>query len=182
MTSIVSFEDIKSYANLTKDSISDYPAIEVNVDLVHAAIEEYCGRSIAVEDSGLEFSYHEFDRTRHVYLNNLPITAINSFALDGVLVDPSRYTVGLYGLVCKFDINDQDIHIDYDAGYESEDDIPRALYRAELIQIVYEYQTNDHIGASAVSTDGGSVSTPELGLLKTVKQLLNPFVHISRIN
>jgi len=179
VTSIVSFADLKAYLNLSKDTIDDYPALAVNVDLVHAALEDYCGRYIGEEEINVEESYHEFDSTKIVNLKHLPITAINSFKVNDVEIDIGSYTVGKYGLVTRFDISDAHVYIDYDGGYE---DIPTALYRAELIQIAYEYQTNDHIGATDVSTDGGSVSTPAIGLLSTVKQLLNPYIHPSRLN
>jgi len=52
-----------------------------------------------------------------------------------------------------------------------------SMNRAALLQTAYEFQAKDHIGASSVSAEGGSVQRPELGLLKEVKRILSKDKH-----
>ena len=51
--------------------------------------------------------------------------------------------------------------------------VPAELTRAALLQTVYEYQNKDSVGLENISNQGGSVTKPEIGLLKEVKQILN---------
>ena len=55
--------------------------------------------------------------------------------------------------------------------------VPDAMARAALLQTAYEFQSKDQIGAESVTTDGGSVSRPALGLLKEVKRNLEKYKH-----
>ena len=55
--------------------------------------------------------------------------------------------------------------------------MPPALSRAAMLQTAYEFQGIDHVAASSVQSEGGSIERPELGLLKEAKKLVVKLVH-----
>ena len=72
------------------------------------------------------------------------------------------------------------VSVVYTGGYAN-DEVPEGLNRASLLQTVYEFQGRDHLGAESVSSDGGVVQRPELGLLKIVKGLLDNYKHPTKM-
>ena len=145
--------------------LSDFPQIALLMDSVQASIESFCGRVFELE------SYTEtgFIDGLELYLPALPIKKIKSFEVDGVSVDISQLKITRSGVRIPNFALDAQWKLKYQGGF---DDIPADIQRAALLQTVYEYNRLPNVGATSVSTDGGSTRTPELGLLQEVKNLL----------
>jgi hypothetical protein len=51
------------------------------------------------------------------------------------------------------------------------------MNRAALLQVAHEFQRKERIGSDSISTEGGTVTYPQLGLLAEVKKRLNQYIH-----
>lgn len=170
MADLISFENLKSVLDLELKE-SDYPALAVIRDSVKAAIQSHIGRNL---DFG---KYTESKliayQTKMIGLMGLPVKSVSNVTIDGVAI--TDYKLRDYGIEISGGIEDQTVAVTYKGGFER---LPEDIGRAALIQTVYEYQNKDHMGAESVSSDGGSVSRPALGLLKETTRLLSPYRHV----
>lgn len=169
---LYSFTDLKKILDLENTSLSDYPALEVLADGVEARIEEYLGSLIILADR--TETYRVKRQTKLIPLNAVPIDSVSSVLLDGVVVSSDDYYIDTYGIQLEYSVSSGLFSVTYIGGYRA---APEWLRRALNMQIVYEYQNKDHIGADYVTTDGGSVGRPALNLLTDVKQTLDPHRH-----
>lgn len=165
---LVSTDKLISLLHLEND-IDSYPALLVLIDSVHAKFESHTRRKFSLDD------YIETTRQRSstamVGLNALPVDVVNSVTVDGIAT--SDYEITDYGIEFRRKLKGW-IVVDYSGGIE---EAAGDLERAALLQISYEYQNHDHMGAESVSNEGGSVQRPALGLLKEVSSLLKSYKH-----
>ena len=169
MADLVTFEDLKSLLHLDNDE-EDYPALTLLRDSVKDAIESFLGRTI--DNDSYSETKRIVSKTKMVPLNALPVDSVSSVTIDGSA--STDYTISDYGVELGATVSNLPVVVSYIGGLE---EIPGPINRAALIQTAYEYQNHDHIGAESVSTDGGSVQRPSLGLLKEVQRLLKTFKH-----
>lgn len=176
---LVSYADLKNLLGLTEAAISGYPALDVLNTSVQYAIEKYLGRELEKGDK-TETIFIGQSPSQMISLKALPIASIASVTITQAQVATSYvatdYDVVDYGLKMVSKFSNAKIVIAYNGGYESAD-IPTNINRAALMQIAYEWQAKDQIGAQSVSTEGGFVKRPELELLKEVKRMLNGEKH-----
>ena len=166
----LNFTDIASILQLEKQE-SDYPAISVIERSALTAIEEYLFRGLELTNETETFSARQSD----LGFNRYPIASLNSVVRNSIsLVEDTDYILNDWGIEILFPDGINKVTVNYDGGYTI---LPSAMYRALLVQTVYEWQNRDHIGSTSVTTEGGSVQRPELGLLKEAKRLLNKFRH-----
>lgn len=170
MINLVSFDDLKAILGLEKDE-TDYPALTVIKNSVVAMFEDFTHRSF-------KFTIHEeqsyvYSKTKMIPLKALPISKINSINLDGTPI--TDYKITPYGLELAASVEGGTITTNYEGGITGS--IPSNLNRAALLQTAYEYQNSDSIGQQTVSTEGGTITKSELGMLKEVKVLLQSAVH-----
>jgi len=161
---------------LEKASIDEYPSLKVLVTSVYEAFESYTGRAFELDTYTETVEVDGF----HVPLKALPVSAVAAITpTDGGATPPTLEAAQIraFGLILAASF-DGPLAVTYTGGYE---DRPDPLHRAALLQVLHEWQRRDTIGATSVSTDGGSTSWPELGLLKEVKRLLDPFVHTAKV-
>ena len=173
---LVSYADLKALLGLESATIAGYPSLSVIQLSVLAAIEEHLGREL--EQIERTATVHIGDwPSKMVVLKGLPIISVDSVAItleDGdTVVDADYYTTG-YGLKLHSAVRNAAITVTYTGGITT---VPPAIVRGALLQTSYEFQTKDHIGAESVSTDGGMVSSPPLGLLSEVKRMLTSQMH-----
>jgi hypothetical protein len=177
---LVEFSDLKSLLELERDALTDYPALEVLVDSTKAAIEEHLGREI---DYGRRTETIPFYEPGSM----LPLKALPVKELVSVTLTPwgssSSQTVTSayptpYGARLSGEVTGA-VTVIYKGGLTS---VPNWLRRAALVQVAYEFQNKDHIGADLVSIEGGSVSRPALSLLTEVKRMLAAHRHPSVFN
>ncbi|HCG7104104.1 TPA: hypothetical protein NJ322_005019 [Vibrio parahaemolyticus] len=166
---LVSFEKLKEVLHLERDSIESYPALQILADSCQSSFESYLCRFL--EDDTYTETFDAEDWDGFFPLKGLPIKSIKDVRVDGELcsMSPRIRTDGV-----QLPVRAGVVSIKYYGGY---DEIPADIERAALFQIVHEYQGHDHLGATSVSTDGGSVRRPQLGLLWEVKRLLNKHVN-----
>jgi hypothetical protein len=165
---LTTFEDLKALLKLQLDSLSDYPALSVIAESVTAAIQVYLCRDLELDSYTERF---DMDGERFIGLRAIPIKKIKSVTVDGVPF--IGYRQRLDRLEFHSPVNGL-LEVKYQGGL---DDIPEDIKRAALLQIAHEHQRHDHIGANSVSTDGGSVRNPELGLLKEVRRMLEKHIN-----
>jgi len=175
MFELVPFESIKDLLDLEKESAKDYPALQIIKMSVDAAIENELGRELE-QKARTETTSVTACGTSHIYLNAVPVVSVASVTVDGTALDSDDYTIMAGGLRLATEISGVDVVVVYTGGY-AQDEIPASLERAALIQTAYEYQTKEHVGATSVTTDGGTVSTPALQILPVVKNLLSKNKH-----
>ena len=176
---LVSYETLKALIGLTKDAITDYPALGVIQLSVEAAIDEYLGRGLEKKDR-TETIYIGRTPSKMVSLVGLPVLTVTSVTItqwntDTVLTS-ADYIITDYGLELHGKYQNAKIVVVYNGGYESAG-VPAGITRAALMQTVYEWQAKDQIGAESVSTEGGMVQRPALGLLKETKRMLDSYKH-----
>ena len=177
---LVSYANLQSVLSLEGSTIASYSDLSLIRDNVVHAIEAYIGRTLGYDS--FEKTIYITTPTQIISLPALPVFYIDSITITdsaGVesVLSASSYHVMEYGLYLHDMPTRGDKYvIEYDGGYEDEE-IPGDIKRAALLQTVFEFQSKDHIGAESVSTDGGHVSRPQLGLLNEVKRMLDGYKH-----
>ena len=166
---LTTFEDLKALMDLERDE-ADYPALVLLMDSVAGGIESFLGLKLT-NDTYIETKRIR-GKTKMIGLDALPVDSVSSVTVDSAVTTDFELTD--YGIELGLSVSNDDVIVTYIGGFE---EIPEAIQRAALLQTAYEFQNHDHIGAESVSTDGGSIQRPALGLLKEVKRLLNPFKH-----
>lgn len=170
MLTLVKFEDLASMLDLTKDSIDEYPSLKVLVSSVYVAIESYLSRT-------LEFDTYTESvdvRNRLIPLKAFPISNVVTVVIQSDSTNYAESCTKKYAHIMLPKEVEAYVTVVYSGGYE---EAPDPIKRAALLQVLHEWQRKDQIGAENVTNDGGSVIWPELGLLKEVRRLLDPFVH-----
>lgn len=175
---LVSYSDLKNLLALEDAAITDYPALNVLRDSVTSAFEVYTGR-LFESKARTETIYIGGHGTQMLKLDATPISSVGSLTVTisettETYTDHDDYEITAYGLKLLSSVSDCTIAITYTGGIS---DVPDSLERAALLQTAYEFQAKDQIGADSVSTEGGTISRPALGLLKEVRRLLNQNMH-----
>jgi len=173
---LVTYADLKNLLGLEDAAITDYPALNLLRTSVTYAIEEYLGRQL--ESKERSEIIHITSPTKMLRLDAIPIPSVSS--LDVTIADDTEiyisddYYITSYGLKFYHTISNAMVEITYTGGIST---VPDAISRAALMQTAYEFQAKEQIGAESVSTEGGFVSRPELGLLKETKRMLRKQIH-----
>lgn len=175
MIELASFEALKDILDLDKESINDYPALGIIQLGVLFAIEEELGRELESTER-TETTAVGLQSTNHLYLKAVPISSVSSVTVDGDALTSDEYTIMAGGLRLDSAVSESSVVVTYTGGY-TVTEIPQTLKRAAEYQTAYEYQGKENIGASSVTTDGGSVNTPALQLLPMTKRLLSKNKH-----
>lgn len=172
MTTIVSFSDLSIMLSLTKDE-SEYPVIPLLSDEVHDALEDHAGRNLGVIEKKTETGF--VDNEDFINLKNIPIKSVTSVVVDGVTI--TDYSIGEYGITFTTKVTGA-YTIITKGGFKT---IPANIYRAELSQIVYEYQNLNNLAAKSFTNDGGGVTIPGFVLLDQVIKLIQEYRHIDKL-
>lgn len=173
---LVTYADLKALLGLEDALITDYPALDLLRTSVTFAIEEYLGRQLESKERS-EIIYIT-SPTKMLRLDAIPVASVSS--LDVTIADDTEsytsddYFITEYGLKFYHSVSNATVEITYTGGIST---VPEAISRAALMQTAYEFQAKDQIGAESVSTEGGFVSRPELGLLKETRRMLNNHIH-----
>lgn len=174
---LVSYADLKSLLGLEGTIIGDYPALMVLKLSVTSAIEEYLGRELEVKARTEDVFVNE-SPTKMIALVGLPISSVSSVVITQnnttETLSENDYDIAQYGIKLHSNVSHAKISITYTGGVST---VPVGIERAALLQTAYEFQAKDQIGAENVSTDGGMVSRPALGLLKETKRMLKSEIH-----
>ena len=175
---LVTYAALKALMTLEKAAITDYPALDELRDSVTSAIEEELDRLLESKERTETIYIGAFSQSM-LRLPAVPISSISSVTVtSGTTSDTydenDEYEITDYGIRLLSSISNVKIVIVYTGGIST---VPDAIARAALLQTAYEFQAKDHIGAESVSTDGGNVSRPALGLLKEVKRMLVKYKH-----
>lgn len=174
---LVSYADLKNLLELDQAAISDYPALNVLRDSVTSAFEVYTGR-LFTSEARTKTIYID-SPTQMLSLEGIPVASVSSLTVTvsettETYTEHDDYEIRAYGLKLLSSVQDCTVAITYTGGLSATTD---SLSRAALLQVAYEFQAKDQIGADSVSTEGGTISRPALGLLKEVKRLLNLSMH-----
>ena len=173
MLTLVKFQSLQALLDLSKDSIDEYPSLKLLVSSVYAAIESYLGRTLELG----EYTETVFVEGRMIPLKALPVSAFSSVLTEDneEVSENSKIRNDHIVMENRYVGN---VAVTYTGGYE---EAPEQIARAALLQIAHEWQRRDNIGATLVTTDGGSTNWPELSLLKEARRMLDPFVHSARM-
>lgn len=170
---LLPFEKIKNYLDLEGSNYADYPALEQIAARLVPSFEAETGRL-----------FEKIERTVKIYVGNCPrrmlrLDALPVASVEQVQVDDSdtglidlgsaNWRVTDYGVNLYTHISNAVVEITYTGGLV--DTVP-VLEAAALYQMAYEFQSKDQIGASNVSNEGGTVTRPEIGLLKETRRIL----------
>jgi len=176
---LVTFKSLKALLGLEEGSISSYPALSVIKDSVEATIEAYLG--IAFGEDEREETFYNTYPAKTFALSALPIVSITSVTVDGVEVTAAdgEFKRTKHGIQLT-SATTADVVITYVGGYSVET-LPANITRAALYQVSFEWQQKDIIGAESISTDQGTVRKPGFKLLDEVKNILDAYLHPTRI-
>lgn len=180
---LTTYAALKALMSLEKATITDYYALDEIRNSVTSAIEEELDRLLESKERTETIYIGSFSQSM-LRLPAVPISSISSVMVtSGINSDAyaenDEYEITDYGIKLLSSISNVKIVIIYTGGIST---VPDAIARAALLQTAYEFQAKDHIGAESVSTDGGNVSRPALGLLKEVKRLLVKYKHPLSLN
>lgn len=175
---LVSYTELKTLLGLEGDSIESYPDLALLQTSVLSAIESYIGR-ILTNGEYTKSLYIGNSPVKIIPLPSIPIESISAITAtylgsDETWVENSDYVIDSFGIRLLYSVRNVKLTITYTGGLSATNG---NLKRAALIQTAYEYQGKEQIGASYTSNDGGTVTRPELGLLKEVKRVLRPEMH-----
>lgn len=168
---LVSFADLKILLGLLKTEV-DYPQLTLIQESVADAIEEYTGRTF--ESNVYQETVTPLSPSKMIPLKAVPVSSITSVTVDGNAW--ADFKIREYGIELGSTVDNQEIIVTYVGGLVGV--VTGVLNRAALLQTTYEYQNKDNIGASFVTNEGGSVTVPEIGLLKEVRRLLKNERHV----
>ena len=179
---LIDFDELKALLGFGKGE-SDYPALETLEKRVTAAVQSYMRRELEQKERTEEIMMVE--PSSMLSLKALPVSSVSSVSLN-YFGDVTTYSADermavSYGLLMSLSIGPGVVTVVYTGGYRN-NAIPDGIRQAATIQLAYEYQNKDHIGAETVSTEGGTKSTPPLQLLREVKRMLDSHRHPLRVN
>lgn len=175
-TLLLDYDAIKGVLHLEQEDYADYPALETQATIVQARVEDYLQRALPYGEYTERYRIRR--ATQNVPLRAIPIYSVTTIALDDVPYT-GDYDLDTFGLRLWDKESYGVFSVTYKGGFGSPGDaVPDWVTRALLLQTAYEYQNSDHIGADYVTTEGGTVGRPALGLLKEVQQTLNPHRNI----
>ena len=177
---LVEFETIKNLLGLSSSSETAYPDLAILIESVNLAIEDELGRSLDYKER-TETVMVGTSPTRFIDLVGLPIVSVSSVLVDDEALDSDAYKISPAGIRLATQVREVDVVVTYTGGILTSA-IPPALQRAAMLQTAYEYQNKENIGASSISTEGGSVQIPALQLLPVVVSLISGYKHPSRIS
>lgn len=186
LTTIAPFADVKALLRLALTQYSDYPALQILEQRIIAVFSAHLGRDLS---RAVRTETHHVARVPASFfpLRALPILSISSITLTEALsssplvLDTSLYQIMPYGIRISGVTSNSTLTVVYDGGYEDAT-IPGDLIKAAVLQIVHEYNRLPHVGATEVTSDGGTIRYPELGLLEEVRRLLAPYRHPRRLS
>lgn len=167
---VAEFDDLKDLLDLTKASLDDYPALALIIELTQFNFEEYLGRELDYKKRTETFRV--VNPTSMIPLVGLPVKSVSSFTWEENAV--TDYNTTDFGLDVGSKVKSGTFVVVYKGGLST---VPGWLRRAGIMQVAYEYQNKDHIGADYVQTEGGSVGRPALQLLPDVKRMLDRHRH-----
>lgn len=169
MPELCSWEELRTALSLEDAAIDDYPDVRDARLRVAFALEAHLGRLFEPKERTESISVGT-NSTRMIYLPGTPVASVSSVTVrtryETLTLSEDDYMVVNYGIKLWGFVMNSEITVVYTGGLV---EIPGSFNRASLIQTVYEYQGKENMGATSVSMDGGSVTTPEIQLLKTVK-------------
>ena len=178
MADLVPYADLKVLLGLTKAAITDYPALTLIRDSVTAAIANHTGRFILEEDTFTESGFM-VGTSGLIPLKGIPIASVASATINDSDFSSSGYKVTAYGLRLTSPLSNFDWSVTYTGAF---DEWPADLARAALLQTAYEFQHKDTIGATQVTTDGGTFTRRDKPFTAEVERLLMPFIHIDKFS
>ena len=175
---LVTFAELKTLLDLDGETIAEYPALALLQTSVLSAIESYIGRALTSE-ARTKVVYIGGTPTAIIPLSGIPVASVSSVTAssqgsDSDFEENIDYIIDSFGIRLLHKIKITKLTIVYTGGLT---ETTGNLKRAALMQTAYEYQGKEQIGASYTSNEGGSVTRPELGLLKEVKRVLNSEKH-----
>jgi hypothetical protein len=174
---LVTYTDLKALLGLEDAAITDYPALNLLRESVTAAIENYLGRELESAERDVTI-YASNVPTQIVHLKAVPVASVSALTVtigsNAEEYGADDYEITNYGVKLYGKISNAKIEVTYTGGIST---VPGAINRAALLQTAYEFQSKEQIGAESVSTEGGFVSRPALGLLREVKRMLNSERH-----
>ena len=166
---LISFADLDIMLDLGKTE-AEYPDLTLIQESVVDAFEDYTRRTF--EELTYSESKFMYSKTKMIPLNAIPVTSVSLVTIDDEVT--TDFNIRPYGIELGAKVENAEVNVTYIGGITI---VPGNLKRAALLQTVYEYQNKDSIGIQTVSTEGGTTTKPELGLLREVKRLLNSFTH-----
>lgn len=169
MPELCTWEELKNILELEGATIGEYPALEDTRLRVAYALEAHLGRLFELKERTHETTVGSTP-TAMIYLPGIPNASVSSVTVqtryETLTLSETDYMAVNYGLRLWGKVSNGVVTVVYTGGLV---EIPGSLQRASLLQTVYEFQGKEHVGSTSVSTDGGTVTTPEIQLLKTVK-------------
>lgn len=174
MLTLVKFESLKAILDLEKAAIDDYPALQELQKSVYYAIESYLGRYLE-QDTYTEKAPVSGNL---VPLKALPVSTVSAAVLSSGVDLVAEVEIVYDGIRLPYKVSSSLVETTYVGGFDT---VPGDITRAALLQVIHEWQRKEHVGATSVTNEGGSIQWPELTLLTEVKRLLDPYVHPARL-
>lgn len=172
---LIPFQEIKDLLELEKSSIDDYPPLKVINNRLLSSFEEHTGREFEKVER-VEEIFVESTPSCMIPLKGLPVESVSSVLVtsDGTNLESFDYNITSYGIKLGSKVKNVRVAVTYTGGLSV---VTNPIKAAALYQLAYEFQSKEQIGAQSFTTDGGSVSRPELGLLKETRRMLNSSLH-----
>lgn len=186
---LVRFAVLKDVLTLSAAAYTNYPSFSQLHEALKGRFEEFLGRGLE-NTSRTETVTLGLVPTRLVPLRGVPVGTVSSVTVATVNGTATLGTgdyriIPGYGLRLAQEWSEADITVAYTGGAITSSSYPQGTYaaleRAGLMQLIHDNDQREHMGATSVTTEGGTVTRPELGLLREVRETLQFFRHPSRI-
>jgi len=181
---LATFDQIKSFLELKKAAITDYPALSIILPLLQGTFEKHCSREFDLKERTKTFRVSDDDGETSFWLEGTPIVSVASVTVDGeplTLTDDYLIFDERIELVSGA-VKGSTVIIVYTGGLVDQTDdsslvatIPADLNLAMIQQASYQYQNRSKLAATSVTLDTNSTKTPGLVLLPYTIQTLDNY-------
>ncbi len=181
---LATFDQVKSFLELKKAAITDYPTLSILLPLLQGVFEKNCSREFDLKERTKTFRVSDDDGQSSFWLKATPIVSVSSITVDGdaqTLTDDYLIFDEYIELVSDA-VKGSTVVIVYIGGLVDQTDdttlvdtIPADLNLAMIQQVAYQYQNRSKLAATKISLDTNSTTVPGLVLLPYTKQTLEDY-------
>lgn len=174
---LATLADVRSWLNIAATDGSHDDDLSSMITACSMAMQKYMQRDIVQLDYA-----HLFNGTGGsvLVLRAAPVTLVKSVTVDGLPIDPAKYTnddKALYLLGGhRFPRGPLNVAVRYTAGYDA---VPPDLARACVETVGLRWRERDRIGHSSKSLQGETVSFTITDFPVQVKTLMNSYMRVT---
>ena len=186
---LATFDQIKQFLELKKDSLDDYPNLSVLLNLTQKSFEKYCSREFDIKERTKKFRVSEDDGESIFWLEGTPVISVSSITVTDTsnTITPLTLNDDYFIFDTKIELTSPAskgsiVDIIYTGGIADQDSestllstLPGDLNLAMIQQVSYQYQNRAKLAVTSIALDGNTTTLPGLILLPITRQTLDNY-------